>query len=72
MDVRQAQAEKFLDRGDKIKTEVILRGRENAKPHMAFDVIKRFAERLQEKMDVRIEQVPAKQGNKVFAVIAKK
>jgi translation initiation factor IF-3 len=73
MGVRQTQAEKFLDRGDKIKVEVILRGRENAKPSMAFDVIKKFFGRLNESGDrnVKYEQAVAKQGNKVTALIVK-
>lgn len=72
MGIRLAQAEKFLERGDKAKVEVILRGRENAKPQMAFDVINRFAEQLNERVAIRKEQDTTKQGNKVTAILAKK
>lgn len=72
MGVRQAQAEKFLDRGDKIKAEVILRGRENAKPQLAFEVIQRFFDKLSEERDVHMEQKITKQGNKITAIIVKK
>ena len=72
MDVRKAQAEKFLDRGDKIKVEIILRGRENANPGVAFDVIKKFYERLSAEKELKFDQEPTKQGNKVTAIIAKK
>ena len=72
MGVRRDQAEKFLDRGDKVKTEVILRGRENTKPELAFEVLKKFNTGISEKMEIRTEQEPTKQGNKVTSIIAKK
>jgi translation initiation factor IF-3 len=72
MGVRQAQAEKFLNRGDKAKLEIILRGRERGKIPMAFDVIKKFIANIEENIPVRYEQEPAKQGNKVTAIIVKK
>lgn len=72
MEVRLDQSKKFLDRGDKIKPEIILRGRENARPALAFEVIKKFAAKLEEYIEIRFEQEPTKQGNKVTAIIAKK
>lgn len=72
LEIRRDQAEKFLERGDKVKAEIILRGREGAKPELAFGVIKRFFEMLNMKFPVRYEQDPLRQGNKVIAVIAKK
>jgi translation initiation factor IF-3 len=72
MGIRQIQAEKFLRRGDKVKSEIILRGRENAKPSIAFDVIGKFFQKLSESTEVKYEQEPTKQGNKVTAIIVKK
>lgn len=72
LSVRQDQAEKFLDRGDKVKTEVILRGRENGKPELAFQVLEKFNAKIREKMELRTEQEPTKQGNKITSIIAKK
>ncbi len=72
MDVRINQADKFLNRGDKIKPEIILKGRENAKPELAFETMKRFFAKMSEKMELRTEQEPTKQGNKVTAIYAKK
>jgi len=72
MGVRLSQAEKFLDRGDKIKTEIILRGRENIKPAIAFGVTEKFKTQLSAKMELRTEQAPTKQGNKITAIFAKK
>lgn len=70
--IRQMQAERFLDRGDKVKVEVILRGRENAHPQMAFEVIATFYQRLAKERTVHYEQPIAKQGNKVTAIITKR
>ena len=72
MGVRLNQAEKFLDRGDKIKAEIILRGRENGKPGLAFETLEKFKAKISEKMEVRTEQEPTKQGNKITVIIAKK
>lgn len=72
LNVRLAQAEGFLDSGDRVKTEIILRGRENARPDLAFGVLNDFYKKLLTKMDLRLEQEPTKQGNKVTAIMAKK
>jgi translation initiation factor IF-3 len=72
LEIRVEQATKFLDRGDKVKAEIILRGRENAKPSIAFDVLKKFQELLAQKFELRVEQPATKQGNKVTSILAKK
>lgn len=72
MNIRKIQAEKFLNRGDKVKIEVILRGRENSKAHIAFDVINKFIGLIQQGLELRVEQETSKQGNKVTAIVAKK
>lgn len=72
MDTRLTQSIKFLERGDKIKVEIILRGRENSRSSLAFEVIKKFFQKLAESMEIKYEQDSTKQGNKVTAIIAKK
>lgn len=74
LNVRLDQAEKFIERGDKIKPEIILRGRENARPDLAHDVIKKFFHKLttEKKVSAKYEQEPTKQGNKITAIIVKK
>ncbi|MBT3418763.1 MAG: translation initiation factor IF-3 [Candidatus Magasanikbacteria bacterium] len=72
MGVRQKQAEKFLSRGDKVKVEIILRGRERGKSQMAYEIIKTFVTRLEENTSIRHEQEPTRQGNKITAIVAKK
>lgn len=70
--VRLKQAEKFLGRGDKIKMELTMRGRENAKPSLAFGIMEKFFKSLEEKIEIKYEQDPIKQGNRVTATIARK
>lgn len=72
LNVRLAQAEEFLDSGDRVKAEIILRGRENARPDLAFAILNEFYKKMLTKMDLRLEQEPTKQGNKITAIIAKK
>lgn len=69
MDVRVDQAIGFLLRGDKVKAEIILRGREMKYAGLAFDVHKKFFALLSQKMPVRFEQDPTRQGNKITAII---
>ncbi len=71
LNIRKKSAEKFLNRGDKVKIEIILRGRDRSQAHIAFKVVKDFAESLKETMDIRFEQDPTKQGSRVTAIIAK-
>ncbi|KKQ27030.1 MAG: translation initiation factor IF-3 [Candidatus Magasanikbacteria bacterium GW2011_GWC2_37_14] len=70
--VRLDQAEKFLGRGDKVKPELILRGRENTQPQIAFAVVKKFYDSLAAKMEIRYEQEPIKQANKIMAIISRR
>ncbi len=72
MKVRQNQAEKFLNRGDKVKTEIILRGRERGKTPLAYEVIRQFTKNIEEVMPIRVEQEPTRQGNKITSIIVKK
>ncbi len=70
--IRKKQTENFLDRGDKVKVEIILRGRENARAGLAFDVVRRFVGLVGADLPIRIEQEPTRQQNKITAMIAKK
>src|SRR3990167_593767 len=70
--VRQAQAEKFLNRGDKTKIEIILRGRERGRADIGVEIIRRFVSQIEKNMPIRYEQEIARQGPKVTAIITKK
>ncbi len=69
--IRQNQAIKFLDNGDKVKIEVALRGREMQQGALAFDMIKKFMQDITAECKIRVEQEIEKQGNKVTSIIAK-
>lgn len=69
---KKGQAEKFLDRGDKVKVELILRGRENGKQDLANDIIRDFVKQMGEIVPIRLEQDIQRQGHKMTAIIAKK
>lgn len=55
-DVRVKQAAKFLERGDKVKIELPMRGREKAHKDVAEAVVKEFVDALKEIYPLRIEQ----------------
>ena len=70
-DTRLAQARKFLDRGDKVKIELPLRGREKANKEVADAVINRFIETLKSEYNLRLEQAVTYQGGRISAIVTK-
>lgn len=71
LEIRKNQTLKFLNDGNKVKVEIILRGRENQQSPMAFEMIKKFVADVNQLVPVRSEQQPEKQANKVTTIIAK-
>jgi translation initiation factor IF-3 len=69
--VRLKQAIKFLERGDKIKIELVLRGRERAHKILAKEMVREFLKDIKEVYEVRIEQDVAFQGNRVTMIVAR-
>ena len=72
LEMKLKQAEKFLNRGDKVKIELQMKGRENARPDLAKEVVSNFAGDLAKAMELKFEQEVEKQGRKVTAVVVKK
>lgn len=70
LEVRRGQALKFLEQGDKVKPEIILRGRQIVHQEKARELLMSFAKGLDE--GVFVEQPISRQGKKFFMVIAKK
>lgn len=70
LNIRQKQAEKFLQQGDKVKIELILRGREHAHKDLAWGKIQNFITALGE--DIEIEQEITKKGNRMSTIVYKK
>lgn len=70
-DVRKEQAKKFLDQGDKVKVEIILRGREKGHADLAIKVINHFIQTLNAEMPVKLEQPVVRQGGQLTAIVGK-
>ena len=68
-EVRRAQAQKFLEQGNKVKIDVALRGREKAYVNQTKQTMEEFAKSLGQ--DVFIEQPFNKQGGRLSLVVAK-
>jgi len=70
LDFRIKKACEFMDKGNKIKIEMILRGREKAHFPLAQKLIENFITMLGE--NIQIEQKIKRQGNRLTALISKK
>lgn len=70
-DVRKEQAFKFLERGDKLKLEMVLRGREKAHSALGREVMTKFVEALKTKYEVRIESPFSAQGGRLNMIVAR-
>ncbi len=70
-DVRKEQAFKFLERGDKLKLEMVLRGREKAHANLGREVMEKFVEAIKVKYPVRIESPFSSQGGRLNMIVAR-
>lgn len=61
-------ADKFLQKGNKVKIEMVLRGRERANLEFAFEVVKKFLAELT--VPYLLEQEPKRLGRMITAVIS--
>jgi len=73
-DFRLNQAIKFLEKGNKLKIELILKGREKQHPRKAVETINEFVGKLEDndKLDIIKEQDLTKQGGKFIIVLSNK
>ncbi len=71
LDIRVEQAKKFFEQGDKIKAEMILRGRERAHTDMASAVFAKFLEKLGQFYPVRIESPLKSVEGRMHVIIAR-
>lgn len=72
-DVRLKQTLKFLAKGNKVKVELIVKGRENAYLKIAFDKAKLFVDEVQEAVEegeLFIEQPPKKEGHRITSLLS--
>ena len=70
LEMRKNQAVKFLSKGDKVKVEMILRGREKKYHQDALQKVKEFIETIKTEQPINIEQEPKKQGGQISAIIS--
>ena len=73
-EMRLLQAEKFLAKDNKIKIELILRGRERQYPAKAAEIIRGFATKLQAKPElaIEVEQPLTNQGGRFTIILINK
>ncbi|PIR66593.1 MAG: translation initiation factor IF-3 [Parcubacteria group bacterium CG10_big_fil_rev_8_21_14_0_10_36_14] len=70
IDLRIRQALKFLEDGDKVKVELMLKGREKGHPDIGREVLNNFVKETGDKTPIKIEQPVSRQGWKFFVIIA--
>ncbi|MBI2475271.1 translation initiation factor IF-3 [Candidatus Uhrbacteria bacterium] len=70
-EVRLKQAGKFLDRGDKVKIELPMRGREKAHRDVAEEVMKRFESGLRVNYKLRVDEELKYLGGRFTIIVAK-
>lgn len=69
LEVRRKMAEKFMGEGNRVRVEMILRGRERQHVDLGRKIVQDFVASFP---DVRIDQPFAKQGGVLSMVVAKK
>lgn len=69
--IREEQAMRFLNEGDKVKVEMILRGRERQHGSLAAEIINNFIKSLGEKTKIKVEQPLTRQDGKFMAIVAR-
>ena len=69
--VRMEQAKKFLENGDKVKVEIILRGREKRHADLGRKIIEQFVSKLNAEVPLRIDQSVQNQGGQLTSIIGK-
>lgn len=73
LDVRVKQAQKFLEQDDKVKIEIVLKGRERQHAELARETLALFLSALEEaKLSISTESTPVLQGGRLTTIIAPK
>ena len=72
LETRANLAEKFLKRGDRVRVEMILRGRQRALFDFAKQKVQQFTEILEKLIPIKIEKNLERRGNRLIMIISKK
>ena len=72
--VRQAQAKKFLEQNDKVRLEIVLRGRERQHTDLAKSIVKQFIDALRKEFGpaIAVDQDISLQGGRLSTTIGLK
>lgn len=71
LNIRLNHAVNFLNDGNKVKIEVVMRGREMQQGALAFEMLKKFIADINVQVSTRFDSPSERQGNKVTATIVK-
>ena len=69
LEIKQKQAEKFLERGDKVVITVMLKGREKQHADLGREIIETFIKNLGQVIKIKFEQEIKRQGSNFSAII---
>ncbi len=72
LETRANQTEKFLKKGDKIRIEMPLRGREKAHQDFARDKIKKFYEMVEKLLPIKVEKELKREPRGFSMILIKK
>lgn len=72
LEIRAKQTENFLKKGDKVRVEMVLRGREKALSGFAQGKIKQFLETLEKAIPIKIERELKREARGLTMIISKK
>jgi translation initiation factor IF-3 len=67
LNFKSKQTNEFLGEGNKVKIDVVMRGREQAHPELAFDLIKKFQSLIT--TPFVLENGPTRMGNTVSIIV---
>ncbi len=67
-DTKKGHVVRFLKGGDKVKITIMFRGREQSKPELGFNLLKKLAEDVSE--DGIVESAPKQDGRNMLMVLA--
>jgi len=71
MEIRAKMAEKFLKKGNKVKVEMRLRGREKRLSNFAKDKMQKFFEILKQRVPIKFESQLKKEPRGFTIIISK-
>ncbi len=71
LNTRKEQARRFLERGDKLQIEIVLRGRERQHIDLAKKIMLQFVDAMKQEMAITVEQPFSKEGGRLTMTIAR-